>query len=397
MNWQYWTIALLFVSSVACGDNKASFVNNDSPNNGTTANSNNVSTNTGSNGSNNGSTGTNASNNSTTHETTNMTTGVDDIYDTMPEPDNRDYDGDIPTRPADQVEAFVYDMVEAYCEKVVICRTDYIVAQSLLQRGIANKGDCMRDFFNRNPLVGYSNSVATGRSQFFVDDAPFCATQIASSTCGEVAAAYDSPRAFFQACQDGLTGLYGLYDPCGSNADCAAGSYCKLGVGTTCDGICVEPTLPEVYCGESGTVRCAEDEYCDYNDFACKTYRAVGESCSESYQCDLGNFCHDGTCAPIKLGYQLGQNCNYYSNLCSMGLFCDTSNGNGVCEELREVTQPCEALSDCVYEARCDGQVCVAKLDEGLCSFSSDCLSAQCQEDGQCLSTTSACILPEVI
>ena len=395
MNWQRWSLATAFVCLVACGDNKAALISNNVSNTNNT-NPNNTVNNGSNNTTNNGTTSNNTTNNGTNNNTNNTTNNVvEDIYDTVPAEDLRDYDGTIPAKPvSDPVEIFVYDMVEAFCEKVVTCRTDYFVASKVIQSGVGTKGDCMQSFFNRNPIAGYSAAVADGRSQFFPDEIPFCDLAIGNAQCGEISAAFVSPRLVFQACEDVLTGLSGLDNECFSNADCAAGTYCSLGLGNTCGGVCSELPALDVYCGVGGDVKCEYTEYCDLTDFQCKTYVASGGACTDSSQCITGNWCHDEVCAPIKFGYQLGQPCNYFSNLCSMGLYCDTDFQNGTCAEIATAGEACRAVSDCSYDTRCDGMNCVQKTDEGACTFSDDCLSAACQNDGVCMSPTAACVPP---
>ena len=454
MNWQRWSLATAFVCLVACGDNKAALISNNVSNTNNT-NPNNTVNNGSNNTTNNGTTSNNTTNNGTNNNTNNPTNNVvEDIYDTVPAEDLRDYDGTIPAKPvSDPVEIFVYDMVEAFCEKVVTCRTDYFVASKIIQSGVGTKGDCMQNFFNRNPIAGYSASVADGRSQFFPDEIafcekvvtcrtdyfvaskviqsgvgtkgdcmqsffnrnpiagysaavadgrsqffpdeiPFCDLAIGNAQCGEISAAFVSPRLVFQACEDVLTGLSGLDNECFSNADCAAGTYCSLGLGNTCGGVCSELPALDVYCGVGGDVKCEYTEYCDLTDFQCKTYVASGGACTDSSQCITGNWCHDEVCAPIKFGYQLGQPCNYFSNLCSMGLYCDADFENGTCAEIATAGEACRAVSDCSYDTRCDGMNCVQKTDEGACTFSDDCLSAACQNDGVCMSPTAACVPP---
>ncbi len=395
MNWQRWSLATAFVCLVACGDNKAALISNNVSNTNNT-NPNNTVNNGSNNTTNNGTTSNNTTNNGTNNNTNNPTNNVvEDIYDTVPAEDLRDYDGTIPAKPvSDPVEIFVYDMVEAFCEKVVTCRTDYFVASKVIQSGVGTKGDCMQSFFNRNPIAGYSAAVADGRSQFFPDEIPFCDLAIGNAQCGEISAAFVSPRLVFQACEDVLTGLSGLDNECFSNADCAAGTYCSLGLGNTCGGVCSELPALDVYCGVGGDVKCEYTEYCDLTDFQCKTYVASGGACTDSSQCITGNWCHDEVCAPIKFGYQLGQPCNYFSNLCSMGLYCDTDFQNGTCAEIATAGEACRAVSDCSYDTRCDGMNCVQKTDEGACTFSDDCLSAACQNDGVCMSPTAACVPP---
>jgi len=395
MNWQRWSLATAFVCLVACGDNKAALISNNVSNTNNT-NPNNTVNNGSNNATNNGTTSNNTTNNGTNNNTNNTTNNVvEDIYDTVPAEDLRDYDGTIPAKPvSDPVEIFVYDMVEAFCEKVVTCRTDYFVASKVIQSGVGTKGDCMQSFFNRNPIAGYSAAVADGRSQFFPDEIPFCDLAIGNAQCGEISAAFVSPRLVFQACEDVLTGLSGLDNECFSNADCAAGTYCSLGLGNTCGGVCSELPALDVYCGVGGDVKCEYTEYCDLTDFQCKTYVASGGACTDSSQCITGNWCHDEVCAPIKFGYQLGQPCNYFSNLCSMGLYCDTDFQNGTCAEIATAGEACRAVSDCSYDTRCDGMNCVQKTDEGACTFSDDCLSAACQNDGVCMSPTAACVPP---
>ena len=395
MNWQRWSLATAFVCLVACGDNKAALISNNVSNTNNTNPTNTVN-NGSNNATNNGTTSNNTTNNGTNNNTNNTTNNVvEDIYDTVPAEDLRDYDGTIPAKPvSDPVEIFVYDMVEAFCEKVVTCRTDYFVASKVIQSGVGTKGDCMQSFFNRNPIAGYSAAVADGRSQFFPDEIPFCDLAIGNAQCGEISAAFVSPRLVFQACEDVLTGLSGLDNECFSNADCAAGTYCSLGLGNTCGGVCSELPALDVYCGVGGDVKCEYTEYCDLTDFQCKTYVASGGACTDSSQCITGNWCHDEVCAPIKFGYQLGQPCNYFSNLCSMGLYCDTDFQNGTCAEIATAGEACRAVSDCSYDTRCDGMNCVQKTDEGACTFSDDCLSAACQNDGVCMSPTAACVPP---
>ncbi len=395
MNWQRWSLATALVCLVACGDNKAALISNNVSNTNNT-NPNNAVNNGSNNATNNGTTSNNTTNNGTNNNPNNTTNNlVEDIYDTVQDEDLRDYDGVIPPKPtSDPVEIFVYDMVDAFCEKVVTCRTDYFVATKVVQSGMRTKGDCMQNFFNRNPIAGYSAAVTDGRSQFFPDEIPFCDLAIGNAQCGEISAAFESPRMVFQACEDVLTGLAGLDDECFSNADCAAGTYCSLGLGNTCGGVCSEPPAFDVYCGAGGDVKCEFTEYCDLTDFQCKTYVASGGACTDSGQCITGNWCHDEACAPIKFGYQLGQPCNYFSNLCSMGLYCDADFANGTCAEIATVGESCRALSDCSYDTRCDGTTCVQKSDEGACTFSDDCLSAACQNDGVCMSPTTACVPP---
>jgi hypothetical protein len=396
MNWQRWSLATALVCLVACGDNKAALISNNVVSNTNNTNPNNIVNNGSNNATNNGTTSNNTTNNGTNNNPNNTTNNVvEDIYDTAPAEDLRDYDGVIPPKPAsDPVEIFVYDMVDAFCEKVVTCRTDYFVASKVIQSGMGTKGDCMQNFFNRNPIAGYSASVADGRSQFFPDEIPFCELAIGNAQCGEISAAFESPRLVFQACSDVLTGLSGMDDECFSNADCAAGTFCSLGLGDTCGGVCAEPSALDVYCGAGGDVKCEYTEYCDLGDFQCKTYVASGGACTDSSQCITGNWCHDEACAPIKFGYQVGQPCNYFSNLCSMGLYCEADFGNGTCAEIASAGEACRALSDCSYETRCDGTNCVQKTDEGACTFSDDCLSAACQNDGVCMSPTAACVPP---
>ena len=399
MNWKRASVAAVVVFMFACGDNKASLINNNgnTPNNANNAN--NANNTTGSNnttGTNNNTTSNNSNNTTGTNNTTgNNANNTTDIYDIDPEADDRDYDGTIPARPSGEVEGFVYDMAEAFCEKVVLCRGDYSVARQVLQAGIGTKGDCMQDFFNRNNPASYAESVAAGRSQFFVDDVAFCGLEIQNAGCDRIARAFVEPRVEFQACADVITGLYGPNDPCYSSADCGGVSYCQMGTGDSCDGSCVEFNEPQVYCGLEANVLCAPTEYCDSVDQTCKPYTAAGASCTSDIECIDGTFCRSGTCTAVKFNYQLGQPCNYFSNICAMGLYCDAPGAsNGTCAELRQVGESCNTVSDCTYAGICDGGNCLGKADEGSCVFSSDCLSAACQNDSVCLSTTMACIPP---
>lgn len=397
MRWQQWSLAALFFCAVGCGDNKAVFIdnngeatNNANPNNtqnngSNNANPNNTPNNITKNNDTNNSTN-NGSNTSTNNATNNV---IGDIYETVPAEDLRDYDGLFPARPNAPVDSFVYEMVDAFCERAIACRTDYVIAASLIELGVGTRADCMKNFFNRNPLAGYAASVADGRSQFSPAQIPACKQAIAGAQCRELGAAFASPGTVFQACESALTGQAGFDAVCFSNADCRAGLYCQHGLGDTCGGLCKVPQPPNNLCGAD--VVCAATQYCDLIDLQCMPSKTIDSSCVENYECGIGNWCHKQACAVIKLGYQAGQPCNNVSNLCALGLRCDVDLGDGTCAEVATAGESCVESSDCRYDTHCDGTVCQQKAAEGACTFDDDCLSATCQSDSVCMSTTLGC------
>jgi hypothetical protein len=292
------------------------------------------------------------------------------------------------------VEGFVFDLAEAFCEKVVECRTDYSVIREIQSRGLTTQSDCMRDYFNRHPLQTYSAAVLDGRSQFVSDNATACLTEVANATCEDIVGSFDSPRSVFSACQQTLSGQAGVGATCFADADCGLGATCRLGTSETCAGTCEVKILLAETCGPNGAIRCAANEYCDEEISACLALGGTGAPCEDDLECEDDHFCREGVCAPVRLGYQVGQPCNEFSNLCAMGLYCQAEIGDGVCAELASVGESCRLMSDCRFDASCDGVSCQAKVDEGTCESSVDCLSGVCLADSTCVGTALACVPP---
>jgi len=387
-------LCLLAAVFPAC-DNEASLqTQNNSPSNNPTGKNN------PSNNPNNGP--NNVVNNTTTPGTNNPTTGPNnpgnnvepDLYDTTPDPDNRDYVGTIPPFTGNgAVEQFVYDMTVASCQRWAECKDNINALAVAAGQGYRNVGDCVQDLLNRSPLPGFSQAVAEDRAQFFEEEVSICLIFIGSFACEEISHLLRSPRSQVQDCQSALFGLTGQDETCLSEADCTTGLVCSRIFADDCSGTCQisgpQPTL----CGQP-LVECGANQYCDFGSFSCTNVVPSGGACTNDEMCGPIGFCRDGNCAPRKYGYQAGQSCNFYSNICAMGLNCNPVDGlieNGECGELSGPGERCAGDTDCRYDTRCSGGTCVAKLDTGACSANSACLSNVCTSENSCVSSTAAC------
>lgn len=320
-----------------------------------------------------------------------------EIYDEDPGADTRDLTGDIPAfAGTGPVEQFAYDMMVAACERWVSCDGERDAFLVSLSHGISNVGECVEWSLARNPLDGFSRAVAEEKAQFLPDDAPLCATRIAEHSCDDLERLLDSPRAVVQACQDAYFGLTGLDGICASNAECTAELKCSKAFVSGCSGVCQDSTKLEVLCGVT-LEPCAPNQYCA-GGTTCTDILGEGEACETFDECGPDGFCRAGVCAPKKYGFQAGQSCNLFSNICALGLNCDVDAGDGVqgtCAEYRGAGEPCASEFDCNYETFCSNDgMCEPKVDTGSCDNPAECLSGVCTTEGQCLSSSQACAIP---
>ncbi len=341
----------------------------------------------------------NASNNGTNGET-GGNNEVDDnnsvvLNNATPTPDNRDYLGTLPTRPVGEVQGFVFDMGQAYCERLVECRTDSRVLRFANARQIATVGDCVADFVARLSPAAFDEAVVSTRRAFVAANAQSCLGAIPGLACGDVAAGYEGPGVIIESCRTAFDGDGRDLADCTSNADCLTGLYCDRNIDEGCAGACVPGYVETVVCGDPA-VQCGDDSYCDQETQKCVPAPAAGQACGQEGICVANHFCYDDICTASVLGFQAGQSCDRISSLCALGLFCDIDESNtGTCKELGEAGATCNSdilPGGCAASSYCNGGSCAAKSASAQCSSSDECLGGWCAPDG-CVDTTLACSL----
>lgn len=355
--------------------------------------------------SNNGNNGENNSNNNSNNFSNNLNNfpdinnEVDDnnsviLNNETPDGDSRNYQGTLPTRPSAEVEAFVYDMGKAYCERLVECRTDSRVLRFANARQIATVGDCVADFLTRLSPSSFQASVTSGVRSFDATSAATCLSELPGLACGSVPGGYDGPGVVLPPCREAFDGDGRALADCTSNADCLTGLFCDRAFDPGCAGACVYGYVEDVMCGADGTTLCTVDEYCDLETLACTPLPTAGQACGTEGVCAPNLFCNDDVCTASVVGFQVGQSCDRISSLCALGLFCDVgTNDVGTCKELVGAGSPCNSdvwPGGCDAESYCEAGTCVARKSAGACLSGDECLGGWCAVDA-CVDTAAAC------
>jgi hypothetical protein len=346
----------------------------------------------------------NSTNNATNSGSNNGETGgnneVDDnnsvvLNNATPNTDTRDYLGALPVRPTSEVAGFVFDMGQAYCERLVECRTDSRVLRFATARQIATVGDCVTDFVSRLSPAAFEGAVSVARRTFVAANAQQCLSAIPALACGDVAAGFEGPGVVIESCRTAFDGDGRDLADCTSNADCLSGLFCDRNYDDGCAGACVPGYIEEVFCGATA-VNCGIDAYCEQETQLCTPLPSAGQACAPDGLCEANHFCYDDVCTASVVGFQAGQACDRISSLCALGLFCDIDDTNiGTCKELGQAGASCNAdfpPGGCVVSSFCDAGTCAARISAGACSSSDECLGGWCAPDG-CVDTSLICAL----
>lgn len=314
------------------------------------------------------------------------------ILEGTPAPDQRDYQGIVPEAPQGDVEGALYAIGRAFCDRLVGCRTQADVLRFATAYGITNVQTCVEDFLRRNPVAHARGSVDAGRSTLAGNVAP-CTSSISQLTCEQLIVGFDSPENTYPACQSVFNGTKGVGESCLSNIECSANHFCDRLLSTnSCEGQCSPLPDFKVYCGDQV---CQDDQACDFFTDTCVDLPGVNEPCGPENLCAPNHFCNDeGLCETMTLGFQVGQSCDYATNICALGLYCNIdSTGLGRCQD--PVSQgSCNSNSmpsGCDSSSFCNNGSCSPRKATGECEVADECQSRMCIQN-TCVDPGVACL-----
>jgi hypothetical protein len=177
-----------------------------------------------------------------------------------------------------------------------------------------------------------------------------------------------------------------LGEPCGKHDTCNGGFCDNAGANSTCQAYKAAGQA----C--NGTQECDTTAFCDFNTTPplCRQMSATGGQCTGQTQCiQLGDVCRSGTCTT---GGLAGYACTPTNPACQVLHGC--VNG-GTCEPPAMVGQSCAAYPAC-QDGYCrqSDRICAARLADGKpCDptlGSDQCESGFCDPTGSC-ATPAAC------
>jgi hypothetical protein len=163
-------------------------------------------------------------------------------------------------------------------------------------------------------------------------------------------------------------------EPCISQSQCRAGSYCMISSPDLCTGTCA----PTTSCAFGPP--CPKGQVCDLNQGTCVAAipaAATGEPCgNQEHACQSGLYC--AFSMPFDLCMPLGKEGEGCGEVwgCAAGLICtpsDPTTKMGVCRRVAAKGEPCQAVNQCGgFEASsitCDMtlRVCVDNTSDGPC------------------------------
>ncbi len=342
---------------------------NNGENNGTVAN----------NGANNGTSGTNnggtvAPNNGANNGANN---GLE--VDPIPVDSGKNYQGTPPAfQPNGSVEEFGFQLVTAVCQRSFECLNNGNLLNWLSVRGAATVGECTQAQLNRQHPSLLQAAVDSGRSNFDISGVVACITEIAMTSCDEMADVANDPFAYLSECQAVLASDVEPVS-CEGSWECPTDTFCYKPEDGNCLGACTPTNFLFPLCGETN---CQLDEQCDFETNTCGPRLGDGGTCDHGGECLQTYDCVDSTCKAIRRG-EAGGGCGD-EWACDIGLGCRS----GVCEERPGPGEACVQYA-CPTGYFC-GADCTAQNEGGSCTSDEVCLSGECHQ-GTCRPPTTSC------
>ena len=248
--------------------------------------------------------------------------------------------------------------------------------------------DCVEAYALVYETLGASiqQSIDAGRTSLDLAEAQRCIDALADQGCG------DEPDS---ACDQVFVGRVPAGGACTESTECADGGYCNDTL--ACPGVCEAGLSAGTPCADASGV-CQSGLTC-LPEGVCGTYRAIGEPCESSSECDT-YYCEDADgdgesrCAeaPNYFVKALGEPCEDALD-CAKDLYCPEGDAAPTCVAAAELGEPCiatELSRSCVDAAYCaleaDGVrgVCVARVPlGGACADFGECAIGVC-DGGTC-------------
>lgn len=282
------------------------------------------------------------------------------------------------------LDAYATESARALCKTAERCGTLYFVA-FLVQEQVTDCTAQMAQLLENNLVAQLRASIAAGRIVYDPERARRCVNGSMNIACGADVETEDCRNTFQGLVPDG--GECTNAEECGAESDCVGANGCEM------RGTCVH--VPQR--GESCTVECAGDSFCDDSGM-CSARHAMGASCGSDLECDPQLACIGGACAPRTRPVE-GEECE---GSCAPGFVCDDSERGRVCRTPR-TDGTCTNALDCPERQLCQddstcgpyptaGQACRfvcasgARCLEGMCYTIIE-TGSPCQYNGECATT----------
>lgn len=111
--------------------------------------------------------------------------------------------------------------------------------------------------------------------------------------------------------------------------------------------------------GGSAACYSSDGLYCG-GDGTCDALIPIGQPCPYDDGCVVGAYCNSGTCAADKT---VGSSCSLFSDICVDGAYCAAPSGStsGTCEKLKAAGTACTSFDEC-QSSDCENGKCTAGL-----------------------------------